>query len=242
MAQNYSKNHKVRVFKEGDIITLRVPREDRAATNSKQISGQIIGIPHPGKHRIQTKYGILKCLEGTKDMNGVPEDDCEDWITIFENAFSETITLHKAAAMDSTSTRINVSCSCQKRCIARCRYVKNRLKCTQYCHGDRRDSGAMGTILESTEESIIERVNLIGQPDSGTTTPLAKRTRSKTISAPKSPPTKRAKKRPQLQVENENQLQQVTLSQFTSMEPTVRRLETLQKNKRTIRPPSRFLD
>ncbi|KAI9655949.1 MAG: hypothetical protein M1829_000459 [Trizodia sp. TS-e1964] len=79
----------------------------------------------------------------------------------------------------------------------------------------------MGTILEATEESIIDRENTTSQQDSISSTPLAKRTRSFTTTAAKSPPAKRAKKKPQLLVENDTELQQVTLSQFTSMEPTV---------------------
>lgn len=243
MALQYSKNHKVRVFKEGDVISLKVPREDRAATDSKRITGIVLRIPHDGKHRIQTKFGILKCLENTRDLNGVPEEDWADWKNTLGGAPTKIITLHGAAAKDSTSTRINVSCSCQKKCTARCRCVKNQLKCTQYCHGDRRDCGAMGTILEATEESIIERDSLVGQPDlpNRSTITLPKRTRKNTASAPKAPPTKRRKVRPQLQVEDEDDLHQTTLSQYTAMEPTVRHLETLQAGRRKKKIPGNIL-
>ncbi|KAI9651544.1 MAG: hypothetical protein M1829_002694 [Trizodia sp. TS-e1964] len=110
MTLNYSKNHTVRVFKEGDIITLQVPCKDRAATDSKRITGLIIKIPHPGKHQIQTKYGILKCLEGTKDLNGVAEENWDNCKNMLKDAPITLITLLKATSKDSTSTRINVSC------------------------------------------------------------------------------------------------------------------------------------
>ncbi|KAI9662767.1 MAG: hypothetical protein M1829_006162 [Trizodia sp. TS-e1964] len=102
----------------------------------------------------------------------------------------------------------------------------------------------MGTILEATKESIIDRVDVIDQPDSSlpSSVPLAKRTRSNTAAASKSPSKKRVKSKPQLHVESKASFQQTTLSQFATMEPTVRHLESLNREKRKKKIPARFVN
>ncbi|KAI9651949.1 MAG: hypothetical protein M1829_002102 [Trizodia sp. TS-e1964] len=100
----------------------------------------------------------------------------------------------------------------------------------------------MGTILEATQESIIDRVDIIDQPDSPSSVPPAKRTRSNTATASKSSSKKRAKLKPQLRVESETDFQQTTLSQFATMEPTIRHLESLNLEKRKKKVPARYID
>jgi hypothetical protein len=41
MSNKYAKGHKIAVFEVGEIATVRVPKEDRAATDNKRIPCEV---------------------------------------------------------------------------------------------------------------------------------------------------------------------------------------------------------
>lgn len=69
MKQKYSRNHRVIIFQPEDIVTLRIPKEDRAATDNHQVVVMIKRIPHEGRHEIQTRFGVLDRLYPTGELN-----------------------------------------------------------------------------------------------------------------------------------------------------------------------------
>lgn len=52
MKQKYARNHKVIIFELDDIVTLPIPKEDRAATDNRRVVVIIKSIPHEGRHQI----------------------------------------------------------------------------------------------------------------------------------------------------------------------------------------------
>lgn len=62
MKQKYGRNHKVIIFQPGDIVTLRIPKGDQAATDNRGVLVMIKSIPHEGCHEIQTRFGVMDRL------------------------------------------------------------------------------------------------------------------------------------------------------------------------------------
>ena len=143
MSKKYNSKNVVTTFKLDDLVTLAVPREDRAATDSLHLICQVIDTPYSNRHQLQTMYKILDKLFPTKVLNIVPE---LNWSTIraehFEGVYREVknskkITLHAAAAQEGRAHRIEISCNCTKQCgTKRCTCFKNNVECTQYCHSE----------------------------------------------------------------------------------------------------------
>ncbi len=50
------------IFQIDQLVTLRIPKENRATTDNHRLLCMIKEIPHEGRHRIKTKFGILAQL------------------------------------------------------------------------------------------------------------------------------------------------------------------------------------
>lgn len=59
------------LFAIGDLVSLRIPRKDRHATDNKRILCRIISIPHPGLYKLQTEYGILEKQSPVRELESV---------------------------------------------------------------------------------------------------------------------------------------------------------------------------
>ncbi|KAH8799432.1 hypothetical protein F5884DRAFT_838668 [Xylogone sp. PMI_703] len=59
MVQKYSKRHKIKHFKPGDIIAIRIPKEDRTLTDNRTLWGRILTEPYSYRYKIVTQYGFL---------------------------------------------------------------------------------------------------------------------------------------------------------------------------------------
>ena len=57
--RKYNRQHVVERFIAGDIVTLKIPREDRAATDSTRITCCVLAESYPNRYKLQTKYGVL---------------------------------------------------------------------------------------------------------------------------------------------------------------------------------------
>jgi len=68
MATRYNTRHQVEVFMVGDIVSVGIPREDRAKTDNKRLYCKIIAKPQPERHHLHFKFGVLAILYLTKDL------------------------------------------------------------------------------------------------------------------------------------------------------------------------------
>ena len=159
MKNKYAQNHKVVVFQENDIVTLRIPKEDRAATDNHRVVVMIQSIPHKGRHQIQTRFGILDRLYPTGELNAVPLVDQKHYKADLLAAPFKSISLHAVVGKIATSNKVAVSCNCKKSCTtqSRCKCQKNNVKCSQYCHNACQDCGNIGPIHEGTEVIVRSR-------------------------------------------------------------------------------------
>lgn len=86
MKKKDSRNHNVVIFEIDQVVMLRIPKEDRATTDNHRLLCMIKEIPHEGRHRIQTKFGILDRLYPTSELNVVPSADQDTYRLDFQNA------------------------------------------------------------------------------------------------------------------------------------------------------------
>ena len=99
-------------FVVGDIISVGIPREDRTKTDdNKRLYCRIIAKPHPDRHQLLSKYGILIYLYPTKALQRAsPMVEHEFPLLNAEDIErQEKITLANAARQASASVRISVS-------------------------------------------------------------------------------------------------------------------------------------
>ena len=157
MKEKYLKQNDVQQFEVGQIVTLKLPIEDRSAVDDRRLFCKVIEVPVDNKHKLQCQYGIISNLYPTRQLNYVHpilqtriSEASDDWHKL-------EITLTKAARLNSTSDRVAIKCSCRGKCTGspRCQCSKNQKKCTQYCHDAERQCDNSSTILEGTEQAII---------------------------------------------------------------------------------------
>jgi hypothetical protein len=67
------------------------------------------------------------------------------------------ITLHAAAAAESTSNRVIVSCNCKAVCTGCCQCKKNQVQFSMYCHADEHDCGNLSPLTTRTEIAVVNR-------------------------------------------------------------------------------------
>lgn len=130
-------------------------------------------IPHDGRHLLQTRFGVLDRLYPTGELNVVPEVNQIALHSKFENASSKAITLHTMAAKVGTSNKVAISCTCKKSYSpkSRCKYQKQKLKCTQYSHSSARDCRNIDTIKKEIETAVVDRPANSSDSDSSTLLP-----------------------------------------------------------------------
>ncbi|RFU23828.1 hypothetical protein B7463_g12511, partial [Scytalidium lignicola] len=154
MVEKYSKRHDIQHFDIGDIVALKIPREDRTVTDNRRLYGQILDEPHPHRYKVITQSGIINRLMPTKDLGVVDKSLWPD-ITIPESTKQVTLTL--AAREASTSQRIRISCQCKGQCnTKRCRCFKEGKNCTVHCHKDEHDCGQLSDLAIRTEKALVE--------------------------------------------------------------------------------------
>ena len=71
MAQNYSNQHEIEVFRVDQIVTLKLPVEDRSALDNKRIFCKVVSVPVESKYKLQCEYGIISNLYPTRQLNKV---------------------------------------------------------------------------------------------------------------------------------------------------------------------------
>jgi hypothetical protein len=155
MIRKYTKKHDIQHFNIGDIVSLKVPREDRTSTDNRRLFGRILQEPYSHRYKVLTYSGIIKRLIPTKEL-GVVEQAL--WSDIVIPDTIKEVTLGLAAREASTSARVGISCQCKGPCSTkRCRCFKEGKQCSVHCHRDDHDCGNLSGLAIRTEIALIER-------------------------------------------------------------------------------------
>ena len=155
MLKKYSKNHDIQHFKIGDIVSLKVPREDRTATDNRRLFARILEELYPHRYKVLTLSGRIQRLIPTKGLGIV---DKALWPDIIIPDSMNAVTLALAAREASTSIRIGISCQCKGLCnTKRCRCYKEDKKCSVHCHRDEHECGNLSGLAVRTEIALVDR-------------------------------------------------------------------------------------
>ena len=149
------------IFAVDDIVTVQVPREDRASADDTRMYAIIHAVPHEGLYRLRTQYGIISRLYHTNVLLRVPataHDSIKSTID-FETNRNKFLTLGAAAALNSTADRVQIKCKCATNCdTKRCKCYKNEQRCTVYCHvDDDHPCINFAPLGERTQASLVQR-------------------------------------------------------------------------------------
>lgn len=167
MVQKYSKRHDIQHFEVGDIVSVKVPREDRTSTDNRRLFGRILEEPYPHRYKILTYSGIIQRLVPTKGLGMV---DKALWSDISIPECTKEVTLSLAAREASTSARVGISCQCKGTCnTKRCKCYKEDKQCSVHCHRDDQNCGNLSGLATRTEIALVEgprrkraRANTVG--------------------------------------------------------------------------------
>jgi hypothetical protein len=155
MAIKYSKKHDIQHFDIGDIVSIKVPREDRTSTDNRRLFARILEEPYSHRYRVLTYSGRIRRLIPTKELGVV---DKALWLGINIPDSIKEITLALAAREASTSSRVGVSCQCKGDCNSRrCRCYKENKGCSIHCHRDEHDCGNLSGLISRTEIALVDR-------------------------------------------------------------------------------------
>ena len=116
----------------GDLVSVGIPRLDKAKTDNKRLYCRIIAKPQPERHQLICQFEILKGLYPTKSLQQASEmlDLDEDIPMAPEPKLLYNNNLGKCC---SKGFNISVSCTCKDKCTGKCRCINN-LECSIYCH------------------------------------------------------------------------------------------------------------
>jgi hypothetical protein len=155
MAQKYSKKHNIQHFDIGDIVSLKVPREDRTSTDNRRLFGRILEEPYSHRYKVLTCSGIIKRLIPTKELGVVAT---ALWSDINIPKTTKEVTLGLAAREASTSARVGISCQCKGPCnTKRCKCYKENKQCSVHCHRDDNECGNLSGLVTRTEIALVDR-------------------------------------------------------------------------------------
>lgn len=155
MAHKYSKKHNIQHFDFGDIVFLKVPREDRTSTDNRRLFGQILDEPYSHRYKVLTCSGIIKRLMPTKELGVVA---IALWSDIIIPETAKEVTLGLAAREASTSAQGGISCQCKGPCnTKRCKCYKESKQCSVRCHRDENECGNLSGLATRTEIALVDR-------------------------------------------------------------------------------------
>ena len=93
MQKKYNASHKIIIFKENDFASMAIPKENRAPTDNLRMMVKILKIPRQNRHKVQSRYGVIKGLISTGSLNVVPEQLITDLRKEFHNAPKKKVLL-----------------------------------------------------------------------------------------------------------------------------------------------------
>lgn len=117
-------------------ISIAVSALDRPSTDNTRIFGNVNQVHNGSSYDIQIKYGVLDC--NFPNFKLMPLPSIID-VVILIPALDWRITLHVAAAAESTTDKVLIFCKCKDKCSwcstrrFACFYAE--VKCGITCHG-----------------------------------------------------------------------------------------------------------
>ena len=127
---NASKKIKITKYQEGDMVSVRVPPEDRGPLDLKRVPGIIVKIAN-GLHKIRTQFGVLATQYRTDELEKYSSKviEAEGWRN------DAVLTLREAARKFNKRNNVVACCKCKSSCTTRkCRCFKLGIQCTTRCH------------------------------------------------------------------------------------------------------------
>jgi hypothetical protein len=94
IVKKYSKRHDIQHFEVGNIVSLKVPREDRTSTDNRRLFTCILEEPYSHRYKVVTLSGTIKQLIPTKELGAI---DKALWPDIVIPEGSKEVTLGLAA-------------------------------------------------------------------------------------------------------------------------------------------------
>jgi len=158
-ASKNNKRHTIEAFPPGDVVSIRVSKKDRTATDPHRIFCRVLAVPHHGRYKLQTAHEVLNVHYPVSVLTRVPpEARLDAAANIPETGLPNIITLHAASAKMSTSERISVSCNCKPpRCTGKCRCLEKKVKCSVHCHSTEFDCHNLSKLAIRTEVALVDR-------------------------------------------------------------------------------------
>ncbi len=133
MEKTHNKRHLIKKFSIGELVALKVPRDDLASLDNTRIICRILKEPYPSTYQLLYIHGILERHYPAAELNSI-SSLAGNPLEIIPSK-SNIIILRAAAALDSQSTTIAVLCGCGGQCKTRqCSCVRYGVKCSIYCH------------------------------------------------------------------------------------------------------------
>ena len=161
MARKHGRFRNIEVFYEGNLVSVRVPREDRSSTDNLRVICPVLGQPHINRYEVISEHGVLDRKFPVEELLRVPDSaPCGLGDAIPATGVgAPRITMHALGRLVSTSTAVSVSCNCKTRCTTnRCRCRKNGLDCSVHCHAeDGVQCGNLSDLLTRTEIGLLPR-------------------------------------------------------------------------------------
>jgi hypothetical protein len=134
---------------------LKVPRENRTATDNRRLLERILTEPYPYRYTILTLSGLIKRLIPTKELGIVEKALWSD--IIIPDSIKEVI-LGLTAREVSTSAQVGISCqykgSCNKK---RCKCYKESKQYSVHCYRDKNECGNLSGLTTRTEIALADR-------------------------------------------------------------------------------------
>lgn len=155
MAQKYSKRHDIQHFEIGDIVSLKVFREDRTSTNNQRLFRRILNKLYPYRYKVVTLSRNLKRLILTKELGIVQK---ALWLDINIPESIKEVILGLAAKEASTSTRVRISCQCKGLCnTKRYKCYKEAKHCSTHCYQDENEYKNLSSLATRTKVALVDK-------------------------------------------------------------------------------------
>jgi hypothetical protein len=155
MVQKYSKKHNIQYFDIGDIVSLKVPREDRTSTDNRRLFGRILEELYSYKYKVLTCSGIIKRLIPTKELGIVAT---ALWSDINIPKTTKEVTLGLVAREASISARVGISYQYKGPCnTKRCKCYKENKQYSIYCYRDDNKCRNLSGLVTCTEIALVDR-------------------------------------------------------------------------------------
>ena len=135
MASRYEQQHKIDTFAIGDLVSLRIPSIDRASTDHRRISCQVMYKPHPDQHQVYCEFGLLDRFYPSRELERLPSTIRPAYLESipFSWQSQKPKSLHEVARLASARSIVGYKCKglCADR---RCQCKREGRSCTTYYH------------------------------------------------------------------------------------------------------------